>query len=60
MRYALVSGASATLNALGEYLGASVIGLPYFGTRVVVAALVSLGWNFPMHRGFVFRTSRVS
>lgn len=53
-RYALVSGASLGLNALGEYALAVLAGLPYLPARLAVAAAVSLLWNFPMHRWFVF------
>lgn len=55
IRYALVSGASAGLNALGEYVAHDVLGVQYVGARAIVAVLVSLFWNFPMQRHFVFR-----
>jgi putative flippase GtrA len=55
LRYALVSGTSAGLNAFGEYITHTVLGVKYFGARMIVAALVSLFWNFPMQRYFVFR-----
>jgi putative flippase GtrA len=55
VRYALVSGASAGLNALGEYAAHDVLGLQYLAARAIVAVAVSLFWNFPMHRHFVFR-----
>lgn len=57
VRYAIVSAASAGLNALGEYAAHDVLGLHYVGARVVVATLVSLLWNFPMQRYFVFRAA---
>lgn len=55
-RYAVVSGASACLNALGEYALAHRWGMPYVTSRIVVAFLVSVLWNFPAHRNFVFRS----
>lgn len=58
LRYALVSGASAGLNALGEYALHDVLGVQYFGARAVVAVAVSLFWNFPLQRYFVFRAAR--
>lgn len=54
LRYALVSAASLLLNALGVYLVATVLGIHYLAARVAVAVLVSIGWNFPLHRHFVF------
>jgi putative flippase GtrA len=53
-RYALVSAGSLGLNSLGQYLALRVIGLPYVLCRVIVAAIVSVCWNFPLHRRFVF------
>jgi putative flippase GtrA len=55
LRYALVSGASAGLNALGEYGVHDGLGVQYFAARALVAVAVSLLWNFPMQRHFVFR-----
>ena len=58
LRYALVSGASAAWNALGEYLIHNLLGVPYLLARAIVAVTVSFGWNFPMQRYFVFRAAR--
>jgi putative flippase GtrA len=57
LRYALVSGASAGLNALGEYGVHDGLGVQYFAARALVAVAVSLLWNFPLQRHFVFRQS---
>jgi putative flippase GtrA len=54
-RYAMVSAASAGLNALGEYGIHDVLGVQYFWGRMLVAVAVSLLWNFPLQRYFVFR-----
>ena len=54
-RYALVSAASAGLNTLGEHLVHDVARLQYLLARGLVALVVSLVWNFPMQRRFVFR-----
>jgi putative flippase GtrA len=54
LRYALVSGASLGLNTLGEYALATRLGVHYLLARALVALLVSLCWNFPMHRRVVF------
>lgn len=53
VRYAVVAGMSALLNAFGVWLLGRV-GVPYGGARVVTALVVSVAWNFPMHRAFVF------
>lgn len=60
VRYAIISGASAGLNALGEYGAHNVLGLNYLAARGIVAVAVSLLWNFPMQRYFVFRDSKRS
>jgi putative flippase GtrA len=57
VRYALVSGASAGLNALGVYLLVHA-GVQYLLGRAAVALCVSLVWNFPMQRHFVFSPER--
>lgn len=57
-RYAVVAGASAGWNALGEHLVHDVAGMQYVLARVLVAIVVSLLWNFPMQRRFVFREGR--
>ena len=57
LRYTLVSGASAGLNAVGEYGVHDKLGVQYFAARALVAVAVSLLWNFPMQRHFVFRQS---
>ena len=54
-RYALVSGASLVLNMIGEWLVHDVAQVQYVFARAMVAALVSVLWNFPMQRGFVFK-----
>jgi putative flippase GtrA len=53
-RYALVSAASLGLNALGENILAERLHVQYVGARLIVAVAVSLFWNFPMQRSFVF------
>ena len=55
-RYAMVSLASLGWNALGMELLGVMLGLQYVVARLIVALVVSLAWNFPMQRYFVFRT----
>jgi putative flippase GtrA len=54
-RYALVSGASMLLNSAGEYVLVSTTRLHYVAARVLVAIAVSVLWNFPLQRVFVYR-----
>lgn len=54
IRYALVSGTSLALNAAGEYVLAVRLGVGYVLARVAVSFLVSLTWNYPLQRFFVF------
>lgn len=55
-RYAAVSVASLAFNTLGEYALHDRLGLQYQLARVVVSVVVSLAWNFPLQRHFVFRS----
>jgi putative flippase GtrA len=56
MRYALVSAGSLALNSAGEYVLVSFARMQYVIARVLVAIAVSVAWNFPMQRGFVYRS----
>lgn len=56
-RYAVISAASAALNVLGIHALVHGWGLPYVSSRIAVASLVSVFWNFPAHKLFVFRSS---
>jgi putative flippase GtrA len=58
LRYALVSGASLGLNAVGEHLFVNVLGVQYVVSRVITALIVSNAWNYPMQRFFVFGERR--
>jgi putative flippase GtrA len=58
LRYALVSAAGAAWNALGEHLVADRAHVQYVVARAIVAIAVSLLWNFPMQREFVFHEGR--
>jgi putative flippase GtrA len=56
-RYVLVSGASALLNA---GLVAALLALwptSYRTVWIIARGAVFLGWNYPMHRYFVFPTA---
>ncbi|SRR5579883_452933 len=55
LRYGLVSAASAGWNSLGEHVMHDRAHLQYVLARALVALAVSLLWNFPLQRRFVFR-----
>jgi putative flippase GtrA len=55
VRYALVSGASLILNAVGVDLLVHTGLLDYRLVWWLVRGLVWLGWNYPLHRFWVFR-----
>lgn len=46
---------SAGLHTGGVSLLAGPFGVPYLVAKLVVAALVYLGWNYPLLRHWVFR-----
>jgi putative flippase GtrA len=54
LRYALVSGVSLGLNALGEHVFVSFLPARYVLGRILVATTVNNVWNYPMQRFFVF------
>lgn len=56
VRYAIVSAVSLGLNTVGEYVLVSFVHIQYVIARVLVAIAVSIAWNFPLHRGFVYRS----
>jgi len=53
-RYAAVSVGSLILNTCGVHVLASILQYPYVAARLVVSFCVSVLWNFPMQRSFVF------
>jgi putative flippase GtrA len=57
-RFALVSGTSLGLNALGEHVFHNLLGLQYVLARVITSVIVNNGWNYPMLRFFVFSSRR--
>jgi putative flippase GtrA len=54
-RYAVVSAGSLGLNMLGVYGFTEGFGLKYGLSKVITAFLVGLLFNFPLHRGYVFK-----
>ena len=57
-RYAIVSATSLGLNAIGEHLLAERWKVQYMLARLAVAVAVSMLWNFPLQRFFVFAQPR--
>lgn len=59
IRYAAVSAGSLALNTVGEGITNGLLGVRYVLARILVAGFVSVFYNFPLHRLFVFprRTS---
>jgi putative flippase GtrA len=60
-RYAAVSFGGALLNgALVAVVLAVAAAMPYVAARMLVAALVSVAYSFPMHSRVVFRTGKTA
>lgn len=55
IRYAAVSAVSLLLNSLGVYLLTDYLEIHYAISRAIIAFLVGILFNFPLHRSFVFR-----
>ncbi len=53
-RYAMVSFGGLVLNTCGVHALAGVLHYPYVAARLAVSIAVSLLWNFPLQRSFVF------
>ena len=54
-RYILVSAGSLLLNTGGVYLVTEYGGIPYFYSRIIVAILVAVSYNFLLQKNFVFK-----
>jgi putative flippase GtrA len=55
VRYIIVSLGSLLLNTAGVYALAELLRVQYVAARVMVSVAVSLLWNYPLQRTFVFR-----
>ncbi len=58
LRYSLVAAGSALANALLVHALGRLF--PFTLARPVAAVIVSLAWNYPLHRSFVFGEAPVS
>ena len=54
-RFVLVQAGASGLHTLGVWVLTHFGRLPYPVSKLVVAAAVYLGWNYPLNRWFVFR-----
>ncbi len=54
MRYLLVWAGSIALNTVFTYVVTEFAGISYIVSKVVVACLVAVLWNYQMQRGYVF------
>jgi putative flippase GtrA len=54
LRFVLVQVAASGLHTGGVWIFTRFLGLPYPVSKLLVAALVYLGWNYPMNRWVVF------
>ena len=55
IRYVVVSAVSLLLNSLGIYLLTDYLKIHYAISKTIIAFLVGILFNFPLHRTFVFR-----
>lgn len=56
-RYALVSAVSLGLNTLLVFLFTEFVHFPVLVSKVIASLSVGWGWNYPLHRFFVFSGS---
>lgn len=54
-RYVLVSAGSLILNTLGVILLTDVFGLYYVWSKVIVAVIVAVTYNFILQKNFVYK-----
>lgn len=54
LRYALVSAGSLALNTLLVFCFTEFGGLRYLISKAIAAVTVGWGWNYPLHRYYVF------
>ena len=55
-KYVLISLSSLLFNTAGVHILTRRCGVQYIAARLLVSTFVSIFWNYPMHRSFVFRT----
>ena len=56
VKFLMVVGGSILLNTFGVYFFTEVLNVPHYGiSKIIVAIVVGLFYNFTMQRYFVFR-----
>jgi putative flippase GtrA len=60
VRFLPVQAGSTILHTGGVWVFTSRLRLPYLGSKLIVATLVYLFWNYPMNRYWVFPRARAS
>lgn len=55
VRYLLIWGINILLNMLGVYVFAVKLGWHYLFSKVLSSLCVFVGFNYPMHKKFVFK-----
>jgi putative flippase GtrA len=53
-RFVMVQAGSSGWQTLGVWLLTRFGGLPYQASKLIIAAVVALAWNYPLNRGVVF------
>jgi len=53
-RYTLVSISSLVLNTIGVYLLTEGLALQYLLSKIIIAIVIAVGFNYPLHRYYVF------
>ena len=53
-RYTLVSASSLILNTSGVYVLTAGLTLQYLFSKIVIAIIIAVGFNYPLHRYYVF------
>ena len=56
-RYVIVAAGSMGLNTLGIYLITEGLSIHYMTSKVIISIIVAVGFNYPLHKYFVFRKS---
>jgi putative flippase GtrA len=60
LRFVLVQAGASALHTLGVWLLTRFLRIPYPISKLVVAAMVGVGWNYPMNHFVVFATASSS
>lgn len=55
LRFVLVQAGASLWHTLGVWVLTRFAGVPYQESKLIIAVVAYLGWNYPMNRWFVFR-----